>query len=85
MKRPTKTWGPSSAAITSLARWFAVTFCKDRKKQPGSAFADKVLTLALSLKPCKDGFQGVAQLNQLSCELPPLESQKQTVKYQTAP
>lgn len=32
MNRPTRTWGPSSAAITSLARWLAVTFCKDRNQ-----------------------------------------------------
>lgn len=32
MNRPTRTWGPSSAAITSLARWLAVTFWKDRNQ-----------------------------------------------------
>lgn len=32
MNRPTRTCGPSSAAITSLARWLAVTFWKDRKQ-----------------------------------------------------
>lgn len=83
MKRPTKTWGPSSAASTSLARWFAVTFCKDRNN-PAQLLQTR-LTLVLLLKPCKNGFQGVAQLNQLSSELPTLESQKQTVKYQTVP
>lgn len=32
MNRPTRTWGPSSAAMTSLARWLAVTFWKDRNQ-----------------------------------------------------
>lgn len=38
MKRPTRTWGPSSAAITSLARWFAVTFWKNRAGSAGAGF-----------------------------------------------
>jgi len=33
MKRPTRVWGPSSVAMTSLTRWLAVTFYIHDKKE----------------------------------------------------